>query len=76
MIAKSDAVWFWFKYDVRRFFREGIWQKIAFRMPRRVAYWAMIRVVSHAWVQAGTKEPDQITYSEMCEAWMPSRKEV
>jgi hypothetical protein len=44
--------------------------KLAWMLPRRVAFWAMIRVASHArsgpW---GNEHPDSIGYKEMHDRW-------
>lgn len=52
------------RYDVRRFFEEGIWRRIAFKLPHKLALWAFIRVCGNA----GTA-PDDTTYPVAYEAW-------
>lgn len=57
------------KHDVRTFWRNGLWERLAQRMPRRLAYFAFVRVMAHAWSDAKHKEPNDITYQEACERW-------
>jgi hypothetical protein len=60
------------KYDWRAFWRNGLWQWIAHWLPRRIAYFAMIRVMAHAWAKAGNKTPNELTYEEVCRYWEQS----
>ena len=57
------------RYDLWRLRTEGIPQFIAYRVPRKVAYWAFIRVFSSAWADAENKTPDELTYDEVAKAW-------
>lgn len=57
------------KWDMKSYFEWRLWQKIAHLLPRRIAYFAMVRLVSHAWVQEGTKAPDDLTYTDICRHW-------
>lgn len=59
-------------YDVRRFFREGIWRRLAWMLPHRVCLWAFIRVAGHAWV-ATNKPPDELNYPAIYDAWEAKR---
>lgn len=57
------------RYDVQQFFREGIWRRVAWRLPHGLAYWTMIRVFGHAWAEAGNKTPNELTYEDVSKAW-------
>lgn len=57
-------------YDARKFIHTGFWQWLAHRLPRRLVYFAYIRVMAHAWAEVGNKHPDEIGYQEACERWM------
>lgn len=57
------------KYDIKSFLRSGLWQSIAHKLPRRIAYFAYIRVVAHAWVVEGNVEPDALGFSAVLKHW-------
>lgn len=67
---RMSIKWAFARYDVRRFIESGLWQKLAHLLPRRIAYFAYIRVVAHAWAQVGNKHPDELNYGETCDLWM------
>jgi hypothetical protein len=51
-------------------FGEWLAIRIAWALPRRVALWAMIRVVAHATTgKWGHEHPDSIGYKEMHDRW-------
>lgn len=49
--------WFWFR-------REGFPMWVAWALPRRIALWAFIRVIS-----ASGDSPSEITYDSAYKAW-------
>lgn len=59
------------RYDLWRFWDSGLWQRLAFALPDRVALWAFIRVMAYASarVENGTRHPNSITYEEAYKAW-------
>lgn len=49
---------------------ERIAIKIAWMLPKRIALWAMIRVVAHATIgRWGNEHPDSVSYKEMHDRW-------
>lgn len=56
-------------YDVRQFFREGIWVKLAWMLPHELAKWAFVRVSANV----TDVPPDQITYTVAAKAWDAKR---
>lgn len=60
------------KYDVRRWWKSGLWRWIAHRLPRRLALFVYIRVMAEAWA-ATNKSPDEITYEEAYKIWEGKR---
>lgn len=64
------ALW---RYDFWRWRTTGLWQSLAHKLPRRIAYFAYIRVMAHAWADAGNKHPDELTVQETCERWEQTR---
>lgn len=55
-------------YDVRAFFREGIWQRLAWLLPHQLVLWCFIRAAGHAWVETN-KPPEELNYPVVYEAW-------
>lgn len=53
------------RYDVRRFFEAGLWQRLAWMLPRKLALWAFIRVCGNV----SDLPPDQITYPVAYDRW-------
>jgi hypothetical protein len=53
------------RYDLYGFFRDGLWQRIAWKLPRPLVKWCFIRVSS----SVTDREPDQITYPVAYKAW-------
>ncbi len=45
------------RYDWHAFWDSGLWQWLAHLLPRRLALFAFIRVMGHAWAEAKTIEP-------------------
>lgn len=41
---------------------------IAWRLPRWLMKWAVVRAYAGAWEKAGDKTPDELTYGEVYEA--------
>lgn len=60
---------YWARHDIGKWLRYGVWQSLAHKLPRRLAYFAYVRVMAHAWAEAGNKHPDELTYREVCERW-------
>jgi hypothetical protein len=58
-----------FSYDVRRFFRDGIWQWMAHKLPERVIYFAMMRGYAAVWSHVGTITPDLIDFDMAMKYW-------
>lgn len=58
------------RYDVLQFFEEGLWRRIAFRLPRKIVLWSFIRVCGNV-----DLPPDQITYPVAYDRWK-ARKET
>jgi hypothetical protein len=51
-------------------FKEKIAIAVAWALPRRVAYWAMIRVAAHATTgQFGNTSPSELDYEIMAKRW-------
>ena len=64
-----NKLWFWWYYDRKRL-PDTIAQWIAMHLPKRVAYWAYIRV--HASATTGTfadKTPDEVTVFMALKDW-------
>lgn len=50
--------------------KERIAIKLAWLLPRRLAYWAMIRVAAHATTgRFGNTSPDDLDYEKMAKRW-------
>jgi hypothetical protein len=56
------------RYDLWRFRTEGLWRRIAWKLPHQLVLWCFIRVMGNV-KMTGTKGPDDITYSEAYKAW-------
>lgn len=55
------------------FWSDKLCQWLAWRLPRRLAYWAFIRVHSHATCTVyRDKSPDEITWVQAAAAWSRS----
>lgn len=44
---------------------ERLQRMIAWRVPRWLVRWAVVRTYASAWADAGNKTPDELTYSEV-----------
>jgi hypothetical protein len=62
-----DSLWFWWKYEVRALLRTGLWERLAWRLPRRLVYFAVIR----AWAAAcpGDQHPDSVRATDVAGHW-------
>jgi hypothetical protein len=60
-----DRFWFWRTYQLPRVWRERIPMAVVRLLPRRVMYWALVIGIGKAWVAAGDKHPDELTYQEI-----------
>lgn len=57
------------RYDVRRFFEDGLWRRIAFRLPHKIKLWCFICVSANV----TDRPPDQITYPVAYDQWEARR---
>lgn len=57
------------KLNLKALRRDGFPRFVANKLPKRVAYFAYVRVFAHAWSDAGNKTPDDITYEDACKSW-------
>jgi hypothetical protein len=71
LIFRVKGEWWYAKYRVARFFREGIAQRIAMCLPRKVVMFALVRVAAYASMgeRCGTRSPDVLTYELMYKEW-------
>lgn len=66
---------FWIRYEIRRFREWRYAEWIAHKLPRKIAYFAYVRVVAWASVEEN-RAPDDYRYRETCEAWEKRSHEV
>lgn len=56
------------RYRVQRFREWRYAELIAHRLPRKIAYFAYVRVVANASAEEN-RPPDDYRYAETCDAW-------
>jgi hypothetical protein len=49
--------------------KESLLMWLAWKLPRGLAYWAAIRVITHASYKRPTKKMDSLTPAECLKAW-------
>jgi hypothetical protein len=71
-----EAIRFWWYWHVvlsAQHWTEKAQMCVAWRLPRWLLYWAVIRAYSNAWEKAGNKTPDELTYNEVANAAKQAR---
>lgn len=74
-VVHVSALPFWRAHAWRHYLRYGQWKErlaiwIAWRLPKRIVLWAMIRVAAHATTgRWGNEHPGNVDYRKMHDRW-------